>query len=75
MSETRRTLRRNPQNDEEPAIKALYNMKKGLASGGSGVVLEILLAFGDSGTEGMTNLFNKIITKTSHQKIGIGVSL
>ena len=50
-------------------------MKKGLASGGSGVVLEILLAFGDSGTEGMTNLFNKIITKTSHQKIGIGVSL
>ena len=50
-------------------------MKKGLASGWSGVVLEILLAFGDSGIEGMTNLFNKIITKTSHQKIGIGVSL
>ena len=62
LSGTRRNLGPHLQIDEESVIKALQKMEKGMASGTSGVVLE-MLASGDLGIERMTNLFKKIAAK------------
>ena len=50
-----------PQIDKESVRTALNKMKKGKASGTSGVVTEMLLASGEAGIERMTNLFNRIV--------------
>ena len=50
-------------------------IKKGKASGTSGVVSEMLLASGDVNIEQMTNLFMKLLQRTKYQKTGIQVSL
>ena len=55
--------------------KTLLMIKKGKASGTSGVVSEMLLASDDVNIERMTNLFTKLLQRTKYQKTGIQVSL
>lgn len=50
-----------PQIEMESVRRALNKMKKGKASGISGVVSEMWLASGDLGIERMTQLFNQIV--------------
>ena len=50
-----------PQIDKESVKSVLTKMKKGKASGTSGVVTEMLLALGDAGLERMSSLFNCIL--------------
>ena len=52
-----------PEIDEESVRQALNKMKKGKASGVSGVVSEMLSASGDAGITRLTKLFNQIIAQ------------
>ena len=53
----------NPLISTQDVQNALKKMKKGKASGMSGVVTEMLLASGDVGIARMTELFNLVITE------------
>ena len=53
---------------------APLKMKRGKATGSSGVAAEMLLAPGELGIERLTKLFNKILQKTKYLKKGIRVS-
>ena len=48
----------HPQIDKESVKYALTKIKKGKASGTSGVAIEMLLGSGDAGFKRMTSLFN-----------------
>ena len=50
-----------PEIDAQSVRDALAKMKKGKASGTSGVVAEMLLASGEPGIQRLTQLFNKIL--------------
>ena len=52
-----------PEIDEDSVRQSLNKMKKGKASGVSGVVSEMLCASGDAGVTRLTKLFNQIIAE------------
>ena len=63
LSSPEPTIGPQPEIDSESVRSALAKMKKGKASGTSGVVAEMLLASGDIGIERLTKLFNQILVE------------
>ena len=57
------TVGPRPEIDAESVKSALAKMKKGKASGTSGVVAEMLLASGDQGIDRLAKLFNQILAE------------